>query len=724
VTAAWPGALLKRKDVQLFLTSFLGLYAELLCIRWMPAHVRFLSYFTNFILLASFLGLGVGILSVRRRLPFGPRTFPLLLLFAAILIAATRFELKIGSAGVLYYGAGESGTAPPENALVLPAAFLLVSLLFVCIGRPLGILLGQVTPPLRAYAFDIGGSLAGIAAFFALSWFEQPPAVWFVGLLLITLLLAGPTWLDRAFMVVPLVISAIIAWNIGYGYWWSPYYKIGLTPTDNGDGWALNVNESGHQSMLPSDEKEPFYRSPYELFGAGQFQHALIIGAGSGSDTAIGLKYGQVGHIDAVEIDPVIARLGGQFHPEQPFSDPRVDVHVDDGRSFLRKSTDKYDLIIFALPDSLTLTSQFSSLRLESFLFTEQSFSEARTHLTPDGAIVLYNYYREDWLLRKLAGMLESSFNQAPYAISYGGWGRAGVLVDGPRLQTLLAQRPDLSQPYKEIRAPAPELNEDPNAILLPLVGSGVLAHDNPAGDTDPTPPSPATDEWPLMYLRSPSLPWVYVAGLAMVGVIALGLIFGLAPASARKGFSGHMFFLGAAFMLLETRSLVTFSLLFGSTWLVNSLVFFAILCSVMLAVFLSSRFPVRPSVPLYGVLLAALVVAYVIPQDSFLSIDNVPLRYGAASLVAFLPVFLANLVFAGSFKGTGPTADVAFASNLIGIMVGGALEYASLLIGYQNLLLIVIGFYVLSAVFLRWRREPVSAAESESRVPVAVAEW
>ena len=57
------------------------------------------------------------------------------------------------------------------------------------------------------------------------------------------------------------------------------------------------------------------------------------------------------------------------------------------------------------------------------------------------------------------------------------------------------------------------------------------------------------------------------------------------------------MFFLGAAFMLLETRSLVTFALLFGSTWLVNSLVFFAILCSVMLAVFISARFPIRPSI-------------------------------------------------------------------------------------------------------------------------------
>ncbi len=254
---------------------------------------------------------------------------------------------------------------------------------------------------------------------------------------------------------------------------------------------------------------------------------------------------------------------------------------------------------------------------------------------------------------------------------------------------------------------------------MLPLVGSGVLAHTNVAGDTDPTPPTAATDNWPLMYLRDPGLPWVYVAGLAMVGVIALGLIFGLAPATARRGFNGHMFFLGAAFMLLETRSLVTFALLFGSTWLVNSLVFFAILCSVMLAVFLSARFPLRPSVPLYGLLVAALVLAYLVPQDAFLAIDILPLRYALASLVAFLPVFLANLVFAGSFKGTGPTADVAFASNLIGIMLGGMLEYASLLIGYQNLLLIVIGFYLLSALMSR-RRAPAAATEPDTRVPVA----
>ena len=175
VVLAWPNALILRPSAQLVLTSLLGLYVELLCIRWMPAHVRYLSYFTNFTLLASFLGLGVGILSARRRLPLGPKTFPWLLLGVAVLVAATKLELRLGSLGVLYYGAAEGGEFLTENTLVLPAAFLLVSVLFVAIGRPLGLLIATVTPPLRAYGWDIAGSLLGIAGFFVLSLTEQPP---------------------------------------------------------------------------------------------------------------------------------------------------------------------------------------------------------------------------------------------------------------------------------------------------------------------------------------------------------------------------------------------------------------------------------------------------------------------------------------------------------------------------------------------------------------------
>src|SRR5215217_6242880 len=74
---------LRRPGLRLFLITFVALYAELLCIRWIPAHVRFVSYFTNFILLASFLGLGVGILAGRR----GGRLRPGLLAFPWVLLA-------------------------------------------------------------------------------------------------------------------------------------------------------------------------------------------------------------------------------------------------------------------------------------------------------------------------------------------------------------------------------------------------------------------------------------------------------------------------------------------------------------------------------------------------------------------------------------------------------------------------------------------------------------
>ena len=63
-------------------------------------------------------------------------------------------------------------------------------------------------------------------------------------------------------------------------------------------------------------------------------------------------------------------------------------------------------------------------------------------------------------------------------------------------------------------------------------------------------------------------------------------------------------------------------------------------------------------------------------------------------------PVFLANVIFSHSFRDT-EKADVAFASNLLGIMAGGMLEYLSMLTGYHALLWLVLAFYAL-ALLLR----------------------
>src|SRR6266576_3405442 len=656
---------------RIFLVSFTLLFFELLCIRWIPAYVRYLSYFTNFILLASFLGMGLGILAARRaKFRFPP--FSSLVLGLTVVVALNRFELNIASTDVLYFGSGTTGVKRAESFILLPLIFVFVAAAFIPLARSLGLLFTQ-TEPLTAYTFDILGSLVGTAAFFLIGLFSLPPVVWFAALGLLVLSL-GQRRTSLA-MALPLVVVAAIALILQRNTYWSPYYKITLTPAQP-TGYELDVNSIGHQSMIPWQSKEPFYRRVYELFPDAKFQHALILGAGTGSDTATALAH-HVQDITAVEIDPVIQKLGKELHPDRPYSDPRVKLVNNDGRVFLRNTKEKYDLIIFALPDSLTLTSSIANLRLESFLFTQDSLNAAKAALTADGVLVLYNYYREPWLIEKLAGMVSRTFGRDSFVSTYGGQGRGAVIVNGARLANSAAAN---APPYRE--------EATTGATRLRVTGEGTMG-------TSVIPP--ATDDWPFVYLPRPSFPGLYLRGLALVAAISLAGIWLIAPRKVLRRFDWHMFFLGASFALLEVKALIVFALLFGSTWIVNSLVFFAILASVLIAVRVNVRFRVRRIWIFYLLLFGMLALNLVVRPETLL-LSNVFARYLVASVLAFAPVFLANVIFSNSFRDT-EIADIAFASNLLGIMAGGMLEYFSMLFGYHALLWLVIAFYALVMV-------------------------
>ncbi|HEV8488519.1 MAG TPA: hypothetical protein VGQ58_01885 [Candidatus Limnocylindrales bacterium] len=654
-----PAAVLAGPRVRLFLTSSTILFVELLLIRWIPANVTYVGYFRNFLLMASFLGIGAGILYGRdpraKRLSlFAP------LLFALVaLTSTTSIDLQLRSDDEIFFGL-EGSTAADTNFLVLPLFVMLTTILMATLAIPLGPLL-RAMPPLEAYAVDIGGSMAGVAAFAALSAVQTGPVTWFVvvGLLLaLGALGSGVTrssLLGGGFMVAIVGLSVVTAQPTTS---WSPYYRITEHP---GDPCSISVNGIPHQGIWDVADvgQRPIYEQVYRWFPGRVFDRVLIIGAGTGTDTAVALAHGAQ-RIDAVEIDPRIHQIGVARHPNRPYDDPRVRTVIDDGRSFIRSTTETYDLVIFALPDSLTLVSTSANLRLESFLFTTEAFAEVRDLLGADGVFVLYNYYRQPWLVDKIAGMLESSFGYWPMVERYGSeTAGAATLAAGPFVDRL--------------RAAAP-----PDSAAVPR---------------------PATDDWPFLYLRAESVPAHYLVALS---VVLLWAVLVVARASRRaqlplRRFSPHFFVLGIAFLLLETRSLVTFSLLFGSTWLVNALVFFAILASVLLAVAIARRVAIRSSRPLYAALLGAVLLAYLLPPDSLL-IDPPWLRYVIAASVAFAPVFLANLVFSYSFRDTR-TADMAFASNLLGAMVGGVLEYLALVTGYQALLLTLAGLYLLAYV-------------------------
>jgi SAM-dependent methyltransferase len=687
---------LRGNRTRLVLTSGTLLFVELLLIRWVPAEVRYIGFFSNFLLMASFLGIGVGILLGRRRGLNTIALFPILLVIVVWLITTLELNVQVKSTDELFFGLAESSAAD-INFLVLPLVFALVAALMASIAIPLGPLLRSM-PPLQAYAWDITGSMIGIAGFTILSAAGTDPIVWFTVVSVLVVLLIGGSdtgWL-RYPAVVALAFVLFLAYNEGGpNEIWSPYYRINTYTGGNGEMY-VNVNGIPHQALHPvAAQKEQFYDQLYKWFPGRQYPQVLIVGAGSGTDVAMALANG-AGHVDAVEIDPAIQQLGIDNHPDHPYQDPRVTRYINDGRAFLRNTDKKYDLVIFALPDSLTLVSSTANIRLESFLFTQQSFESVRDHLSPDGVFVVYNYYRDNWLISKIDSMLTDAFGSPPIMQSYDAF--KAIFAVGPLIESLHGGPP-----------PGDSVG------TVPDVGDPV--------------PKPATDDWPFLYLRTPFIADHYIAGLGFALIIALLGVLGatrVGGTSFRK-FSPHFFVLGAAFLLLETRSLVSFSLLFGSTWLVNALAFFAILASVLLAIFVNARLRIRRAGILYGLLFVALGVAFVLPPESLL-IDPPWLRYLLAGVVAFAPVFLANLVFTYSFRDT-PTADMAFASNLLGAMVGGTLEYVALLTGYAFLLVVVAALYLLAWLFAtRWRRladvalasggDPGSSAE-----PVA-AEW
>ena len=653
----------EAQDKRLFWLSFLVLFFELTMIRWTAANIFYVGYFTNFVLLACFLGIGLGCLCGHWKQD-ALKIFPFIVTGFVLLITVAPLEVGVQMRGEIHFQDSRIGKTVPMW-VILPVVFVAVAAMFTCLCQPMGRLLKSL-PPLRAYTINILGSLAGILGFTLAAFLRLPSTAWFAVSMGLFLWIAGKhkwrKW-NRAAAILCVLITTGDLVEYCYGQlYWSPYYKLRLLAreTDDGPIYEIRVNGLGHQIMNPPDINiiGRMYHTPFQLLDR-KFDDVLYIGAGSGSDVAVALFY-NVKHIDAVDIDPVIMDLGKEFHPARPYDDPRVKMHVNDGRAFLQGTEKKYDMICFALPDSLTLVSGYSSLRLENFLFTNECFETAKSRLKDDGLVVLYNYYREEWYIQKLARMLKGVFEHDPAVYM---WPKEdmlpAVMMVGPGLKKL---------------APEQRVPFDFGAQEL----------------------TPATDDWPFTYLRRPSVPVQYFVMFALLAPLCIAAVRLCSPKTeGRSKFHYHFFFMGAGFFLLEAKSLVQFSLLFGSTWIVNSLVFFAILVAVLLANLIVAKIEFRKTWPLAVALFVTVIANFILPLDALL-FENVVLRYLVASAVIFSPIFCANLLFSRFFRDT-KAADLGFAANLFGAMSGGILEYGSLVLGYRRLMLLVGAFYALT---------------------------
>lgn len=669
--------------LRLFLLGFLTLLLELTLIRYLAGNIWNLGYFPNFVLISVFIGMGIGFVfhhyvSEKISITLFQAAFVLLLLLVAIIFVRHPFVPGFGEwygtfGGDVYFTHLPFNIDKHNNILFI-SCFVLLIIIFCFISQRTAKKF-RLFSPLSAYTLDIAGSCLGIISFMIISFLQLPAHWWFLILAIITPLIIETRWTFRFIPSIFCIIVSIISYQQDTVFmnnpkfkghhetYWSPYQKIEYI--EEAGEKTIFVNGINHQEIL-SDPSKKFYHLPYLFrrvtFGMPTYKKVLIIGSGAGNDVVAALQ-NNVEHIDAVEIDPVIAKIALKHSPYKVYNNPRVRLYIRDGREFMTNTKEKYDLIIFALTDSLVKVSPLSQLRLENYLFTVDSIHRAYNLLNDNGDIVLYNLYRLPFVCIKILEIL------------YKGTGREPIIL---------------------------LKNED----FLMVLGGKSVHYVNPHKMYYDVP----TDDWPFLYLPHRGLPSYYLIAMASVFcfVILLLVLLQLLTFKRERLYKKNYLLIkisftvmGIAFLLLETKSILQFSLLFGTTWLNNSLVFLAVLISILLANW-TARLIKNDNLLwiIYFLLVISAMSTYFYPLSNLLRLDNVFTRFLVASIMTFSPIFFANLIFSIVFRDQA-IAEHLFGWNMLGAPLGGVIEYTSMMFGYNFLTIIVVFCYTIVFIFL-----------------------
>ncbi|MBI3723067.1 hypothetical protein HY251_03795, partial [bacterium] len=721
-------------------------------IRWCGAEIRILAYLKNLTLLACFLGLGLGYAaSKRKRLGLGATfaTVLAIVLLAHPLVAERGpsfralsdllnfADLNSWKEGAVDWRFWTSKDAlPPLLGLgLLGFLYALLAFAFVPIGQLLGAHFRAVPASERIshYTWNVAASLAGVAAFFALSFLEASPVAWFaiaaasgffaarertersalLALSAATLVLLGLS--DRSlpqfttdvayrekmpvlsrelvetrwspYQKIQLVSESYgfdkpaitahlrpeelakapprLEWtdlsNYVNGHWYSRLGNVDLDLARMRADYAQNASPLGNQMLL---------RLPYCL--ATGRRRALLLGAGMGRDAATAIDEGVAG-IDCVEIEQRFVRWGRELHPQHPYESERVHVHVDDARRFLRGAEPaSYDLVIFCYLDAHGLTSSFTNTNLDSYVYTKESFHDAHRALAPNGVLAVGFWSPRAFIYRRLERLLADEFGAPPLRFT------ESLFMTGLEPTDVLNARAARSAPLRQNVSPLPSFREPPG--------------------TEPI--RPTTDDWPFFYVERAEVPTVYKAVLIAIALLSvIGVRVAIGPL---RRLDLHFLFLGAAFMLVETWAISRASLVYGATWYVSS----AVIASLLVAILAANAIVEKRGAVSFGrafpLLLAFLLLATLVDPSRLLDLPRAAQLALAAPLYA-VPFLFASAIFTTSFAGA-ERPDEALASNLLGSVLGGALECLAFVLGLRALGFLALGLYVLAWIAGRRR--------------------
>jgi SAM-dependent methyltransferase len=685
---------LRRAAFCLAIASFLGLYFELIAIRWLSSEIRYFAYYKNVPLMACFLGLGIGFSRADRPSNPLPIFLPLFSFLALLLMFGSRTilsEIHAPPTDEIFIGAHTTSLLGTISFYALiGGGYLAIAGCFIPMGQGIGRWMARFNP-LAGYTINVGASLLGVLTITLLSFLSTTPLTWYLiggGGCLLVIGLVRPRLAIPSALAMILLVAATAA--LPKGEWqkvfWSPYSKLELYPlVEPGKqphssvqlGSVIRANQDYYQRAVDFSEFsvrsfpnlrrwQQAYELPYSFRPPGD---VLILGAGMGNDVAAALRR-DAQEVVAVEIDPLIHKLGAEVHPERPYSDPRVTVVTDDARAFLRKTDKRFDTVAYGLLDSHGVFSSMSAVRVDNFVYTVEGIREAGNRLNPGGilSVTFAVPPGADWIQHRLVSIVREALGQEPLCFSPR-YDLGFTVVSGPGLAEIDLGRMELSP--------------------VPCDGENL--------DVDPLDTSVPTDDWPFLYLPRKEVPQLYLRVLGLIAVASLLLILVTHPGMRR--IEWHFFFLGAGFMLIETKAITDLALVVGTTWIVNSFAFASILAMILVGNGLVYRFPnIGLRIP-YVLLFAAIALDYFLPSDALLGLGFLSRGLLTAALIA-LPIAFSAIIFARSVSTAGTLASV-LGSNLLGAMVGGSFEYASVIFGVQMLWVVALAFYGLSALCL-----------------------
>ena len=711
----------------LFLVSAVTLFLELVLIRWVSTEVRIFAYLQSSVLVVCLLGMGMGCFASHRAVDLRRLFVPLVAIALLMALPFTYVALLSISTILAQFGDFHIWATKADGdwgqfvaALVLTALVLFLAwTAFIPLGQMVAGLIDAHPNTITAYSVNIFGSLVGILAFTGASALGLGPSAWF-GLLALPLLYLA--WngerhrtLNTALAVAVPVLVVLASFNQRGEVLWSPYQKLEMithhsTDTDTGatyDKRTIYVNNTGYQVALDlrpeTTNRFPQLFDP-DLSAMTQYdlpflfkrnpENVLIVGAGSGNDAAGALR-GGAGRVTAVEIDPAIISFGNVYHPEAPYEDGRVKVVTDDARSFIARTNDTYDLIIFGLLDSHT-AGPMTNARLDHYVYTLENITRAKSLLKKNGVMVLVFEANKPYLIDRINSSLEQVFGTDPlrlriFSSNYGLGGVMFVTGDLDVVAISLADNPRLAAYVDQLQAASP--------IATPGVAEVI------------------TDDWPYLYLEGRAIPALYGFMALILAAIYLlsGRLVGMdAPLKGWRISEWHFFFMGAAFMLLEVHMISKSAVALGSVWTVNAVIIGGIMGMILLANLIKAKLKRLPMRLVYALLIASCIGLYFVDlsQAAFLPYGQKVLVIAA---ITTLPMLFSGMVFIDSFAAA-PDRGRALGANLFGALVGGMLQAITFISGMQFLLLLVAGLYLAAVLSVRRASDPDDLVEKLDR--------